>query len=172
VLGGAGGGTVEAADLCHEAGLELTPIPQEIRNELRDKIPHAWDWVGNPIDASIIGFGEFNETHILQMMAAHPAYDLILINFHVERALRRMGLKELPAEVAEGLRKLSTDNGKALAVVIDEPELRDEARLRAVISARDVLGKAGIAVYPTVERAVRSIGVYVRYQAEREARRA
>ena len=169
VLGGAGGGTVEAADLCHEAGLELTPIPQEIRDEMRDKLPHAWDWVGNPIDASIIGFGEFNEMHILQMMAASPAYDLILINFHVERALRRMGLKELPPEVADNIRRLASDNGKALAVVIDEPELRDEARFKAAINARDIFGQAGVAVYPTVERAVRSIGAYVRYQAEREA---
>ncbi|HUS81894.1 MAG TPA: CoA-binding protein [Dehalococcoidia bacterium] len=170
VLGGAGGGTVEAADLCNEAGLELTPIPREIRDEMRDKIPHAWDWIGNPIDASIIGMGEFNEMHILQLMAANPAYDLVLINFHVERALRRMGLKEFPREVAQGIRKLATDNGKALAIVIDEPEMRDETRFKAAIDARDMFGQEGVAVYPTVERAVQSMGAYVRYQAERDAR--
>jgi acyl-CoA synthetase (NDP forming) len=169
VLGGAGGGTVEAADLCHEAGLELTPLPRNIREAMREKLPHAWDWVGNPVDASIIGFGEFNEMHILQMMAADPTYDLVLINFHVERALRRMGLKEIPLELAEGIRKLGTDNGKALAVVIDDPELRDEARLRAAIAARDIFGEAGVAVYPTVERAVNSMGAYVRYLQERDS---
>jgi acyl-CoA synthetase (NDP forming) len=170
VLGGAGGGTVEAADLCHEAGLELTPIPQEIRDAMRDKLPHAWDWIGNPVDVSIIGPGEFNEMHILQMMASNPAYDLLLINFHVERALRRMGLKVLPPEVAENFRKLAADNGKALAVVMDEPELRDETRFKASVDARDMFGRAGVAVYPTIERAVRSLGAYVRYQAERESR--
>jgi acetyltransferase len=167
VLGGAGGGTVEAADLCHEAGLELTPIPQSIRDTMREKLPHAWDWVGNPIDASIIGAGEFGEMHILQMMAADPAYDLILINFHVERALRRLGLKEIPPELAEAMHRLGTDNDKALAIVIDDPELRDEARLRASIAARDIFGNAGVAVYPTVERAVHSMGAYVRYLQER-----
>lgn len=170
VLGGAGGGTVEAADLCHEAGLELVPIPQEIRDEMREKLPHAWDWVGNPVDASIIGFGEFNEMHILQMMAANPVYDLILINFHVERALRRMGLREIPPEVVDGIRRLGTDNDKALAIIIDDPESRDEARLRSVIAARDLFGEAGVAVYPTIDRAVSSLGAYVRYQMQRKPR--
>ena len=80
-----------------------------------------------------------------------------------------MGLKEIPPELAESVHRLGTDNGKALAVIIDDPELRDEARLRAAIAARDVFGQAGVAVYPTVERAVRSMGAYVRYLEERRA---
>ena len=40
VMGGAGGGMVEAADLCAEAGLELPPLPDEI--DLEDG--HAGDF--------------------------------------------------------------------------------------------------------------------------------
>jgi len=80
-----------------------------------------------------------------------------------------MGLKEIPQEFAEAVHRLGTDNGKALAIVIDDPELRDEARLRAAIAARDLFGRVGVALYPTVERAVHSMSAYVRYQQERRA---
>jgi acyl-CoA synthetase (NDP forming) len=170
VLGGAGGGTVEAADLCHEAGFELSPVPQSLREVMREKVPHAWDWVGNPIDGSIIGFsGNFNELNILQLMAADPTFDLVLINLTVERLLRRMGFKEIPPEYAEVVHRLGTDNEKAVAVVIDEPELRDPERLNAAVSARDIFGAAGVAVFPTVERAVKTLSAYVHYLKEREA---
>ncbi len=173
VLGGAGGGTVELADLCNEAGFVLSPMPQSVRDVMREKVPHAWDWVGNPIDGSIIGFnGDFNELNILQMMAADPTFDLVLINLTVERLLRRMGFKEIPPDYADTIRRLGTDNGKAVAVVIDEPELRDEERLNASVAARDVFGARGVAVYPTVERAVKTLSTYVRYLQEREARRS
>jgi acyl-CoA synthetase (NDP forming) len=173
VLGGAGGGTVEAADLCNEAGLEVAPVPQEVRDALRDKLPHAWDWIGNPLDASIIGFGRraINEMDILEMMAASPAYDLVLVNFHVERALRHLEMETLPQEIIDRLRRLGTDNNKALMVIVDDPESRDELRLRAVMEARDLLGAAGVAVYNTIERATHALGTYVRYQTERQAGR-
>ncbi len=171
VLGGAGGGTVEAADLFHEAGFELCPMPQSVRAIMREKVPHAWDWVGNPIDGSIIGFtGDFNEMNILQMMAADPSFDLVLVNLTVERLLRRMGFKQIPPEYAKLVHKLGTDNGKAVAVVIDEPELRDETGLGAAVQARDIFGAEGVAVYPTIERAVKSLSTYIRYSLERQPR--
>ena len=90
VLGGAGGETVEAADLCQEAGLELAPLPQEIREKLRDQIPHAWDWVGNPVDGSILGWGRSEAYTIIEMMAASPAYNAVIANVRgLEHALRR-----------------------------------------------------------------------------------
>lgn len=172
VLGGAGGGTVEAADLCAEAGLELTPVPQEIREALRDKLPHAWDWIGNPLDASILGWGPLraNEMDILGMMAAHPAYDGVLLNFHVERALHRMGLEKLPPEAIDMVARLGRDNGKALVLVIEEPEAREEARVKAVLEARDQLAAAGLAVYPDIERGIRAMGRYISYEMQRAAR--
>jgi acetyltransferase len=173
VLGGAGGGTVEAADLCAEAGLDLTPIPADIRQTLREKLPHAWDWIGNPIDASIIGWGplQVSEMDILGMMAANPAYDGVLINFHVERALHRMGLERLPPEAIDMVARLGSDNGKPLVLVIEEPEAREEARIKAVLEARDALAAAGLAVYPDIERGIRAMGRYISYEMQRRSER-
>ena len=168
VLGGAGGGTVEAADLCAEAGLEMPPIPQTIRESLRERLPYAWDWIGNPLDVSIM-MGESNEMDILEMMAAHPIYDGIMLNFHVERALHRLGVDRLPAEAIDRMKRLGTANGKALMMIVEEPESRDESRLRGVLAARDQMAAAGIAIYPSIERATQIMGRYVRYEAQRRA---
>ena len=53
VAGGGGGGSVMAADLCEEAGLDVIPLPDEIREELRKQNNPIWDWVTNPVDFSI-----------------------------------------------------------------------------------------------------------------------
>jgi len=169
VLGGAGGGTVETADLCTEAGLELSPLPSEIREALREKLPHAWDWVGNPVDASIIGLGPVSEIDILDMMAASPAYDAIILNLPVERALHRMGTDRFPPEAIERLKRLGTANGKALMIVAEEPESREESRVKAVLDARDQFAAAGVAVYPDIERGIWAMARYVHYEAQRRA---
>jgi len=169
VLGGAGGGTVEAADLCYEAGLRLPPMPLDIREEMREKLPDAWDWVGNPVDVSILGFGKrapFSEMEILRLMAAHSDYDLVILNLPVERLLRRYDLKELPEEAIAGVRALGVDNGKALAAIVEDPEAPDESRIKGVMQAREALANGGIAVFPTLDRAAHAIGVYVRHQLQ------
>lgn len=53
VMGGAGGSSVNAADVFEEAGLHLPPIPQEIRDALAAKGFHRTDWYNNPIDGSV-----------------------------------------------------------------------------------------------------------------------
>ena len=170
VLGGAGGGTVEAADLCQEAGLELAPMPQQIREDLREKVPHAWDWVGNPIDGSILGWGSFNPLDIVEMMAASPAYDAIIANTHVEHILRHHGGDKAFRETLDRLKRLGTESGKATMLVIENPESSDERGWKAVTQARDELAAAGAAIYPDIQRAAQAMGRYVHYMAARRER--
>lgn len=167
VLGGAGGGTVEAADLCQEAGLELAPLPQSMREEIREKVPHAWDWVGNPVDGSILGWGAFNAQDIVEMMAASPAYDAIIASTHVDHAVSRGGAKAL-REMIDRLKRLAKGHGKAAMLVMGDPESRDERRWKAAMQARWELTEAGIALYPEIERAVRAMGRYVDHMIQRK----
>jgi len=51
--GGGGRLSVMAADLCEEAGLNVIPLPDEIRQELKKAGNPIWDWVTNPVDFSI-----------------------------------------------------------------------------------------------------------------------
>src|SRR3990170_1850410 len=135
VLGGAGGGTVEAADLCQEAGLELAPLPQDIREALREKLPHAWDWVGNPVDGSIVGWGSFIALDIVEMMAASPAYDAVIANINLAHALSWDDGERMFRQGIDRLKKLGTESGKATILVIGDPESREDWRWKAVMEA-------------------------------------
>src|SRR3990172_6539661 len=154
VLGGAGGETVETADLCHEAGLDVAPLPQELREALRDKLPHAWDWVGNPVDGSILGWGRSEALDVIRLMAASPAYDLIFANARgVEHMLNQEDGDKLFRGAIDLLKRLGTGGDKAPMPVRGERESREERRGKAVMDARHELAAAGVAVYPDIERA-------------------
>jgi acyl-CoA synthetase (NDP forming) len=171
VLGGAGGETVETADICQEAGLDVAPLPQDIREGLREKLPHAWDWVGNPVDGSILGWGRFEALEVIQLMAASPAYDVIFANARgVEHMLNQEDGEKLFRNAIDLLKRLAKESGKATVLVMGEPEFRDERRWKATMDAREELAAAGVAIYPDIERAARAMGRYVRYLAERQNR--
>ena len=169
ILGGAGGETVETADICNEAGLDVAPLPQDVREALREKLPHAWDWVGNPIDGSILGWGRFEALEVIELMAASPAYDLIFANARgVEHMLNREDGEKIFRNAIDVLKELGKKNGKAMVLVMGEPEFRDERRWKAAMGARDEMAAAGVAIYPDIERAARAMGRYVRYVTERQ----
>jgi acyl-CoA synthetase (NDP forming) len=172
VLGGAGGETVESADLCNEAGLELPLPPDEMRRELREKVPHAWDWVGNPVDASILAWGQRSESFaVMEMMAASPAYDAIIANVRgLEHALSRDNGEELFRETMDRAKRLAKESGKAAMFVLGEPESSEEWRWKGAIRVREELAAAGVALYPDMDRATRALGLYLRYFARRRDR--
>lgn len=173
VLGGAGGDSVETADICHEAGLDVAPLPQDLRETLREKLPDAWDWVGNPVDGSILGWGRFEALEVTQLMAASSAYDLIMVNARsVEHMLNQEDGEKLFGSAIDILKRLGKESGKATMVIMGEPEFRDERRWKAAIDARDGLAASGVAIFPDFGRAARAMGRYVRYTARRAERHA
>ena len=169
VLGGAGGETVESADLCQEAGLELPLPPDDMREELREKMPHAWDWVGNPVDASILAWGRRSEAFaVMEMMAANPVYDAIIANVRgIEYALARDDGGELFRDTLDRAKRLAKQSGKAAMFVLGEPESNEDWRWKGAIQVRDELAAAGIAVYPDMDRATRAMRRYLDYLARR-----
>jgi acyl-CoA synthetase (NDP forming) len=169
VLGGAGGETVESADLCHEAGLDVAPIPQEIREALREKLPHTWDWIGNPIDASILTWGRFEAADVLRLMVASSAYDLVIANVRGLEwiAAPEEGGGQVFRGAVEMLKRLGRESRKAVMLVMSDSESREEWRRELALQARRELATAGVAIYPDIGRAARAMGRYVRYLAQR-----
>ena len=170
VLGGAGGGTVEAADLCHEAGLQLPPVPAEVREQLRDKLPHAWDWVGNPLDDSILDWGGgFDGSDIIALMAASPAYDAIIENANFDFLLSPED-DSVYRRTIERLKSIATTSGKAAMVVLNLKRPREEWRRKAVARAYQDMVAAGAALFPDMERASRTMGRYLSYMLQRQSK--
>ena len=72
----AGGWGVLTADACLQAGLELIPLPEDLREQIDRMVPARWSR-GNPID---LAGGETRDTipELLDRMAAHPDVDAIV----------------------------------------------------------------------------------------------
>jgi len=174
-IAGAGGGpSVLSADECEEAGLEVVDLPPEMRRELRDRGIEIWDWVGNPVDVSIIGGFGLTDMDMLRLMADSLHFDILigLINELIMFTLSRGEGAEMRLKGAvEGYRRLKEESGKPLLAIIgDDGSGREEYgdRCGEVISqGRTDLIAAGIPFYPTIGRAARAARKVMEYYQRR-----
>jgi acyl-CoA synthetase (NDP forming) len=164
VLGGGGGRTVLSADLCEEAGLTVAPLPTEIREDLRERAPQLWDWVGNPVDQSILAEDPLLGVHIFEMMSRSPHFDVLIANVGEDWILGRPNGDVALNGLAEMLVGISRSTTKPMAVVLGSPDSPNEWRWRAVVGAHQKLVDSGVAVYPSIGRAARAIGRFVTVQ--------
>jgi len=164
VLGTGGGPSVLAADECEEAGLDVIPMPNEIREELRGKGVPVWDWIGNPVDLTIAG-GAFGPGDLLQMMGKSESFDLLVAitgEPHYKRQQQR-----LTADAYVERYRNDDPKRKPLLVVVPDKSLDvnsyEEPSARLFSEIRTKLVAAGIPFYPTVGRAARAARKLVDY---------
>ena len=167
-VGGGGGRGVQTADACIEVGLLVPPLTDEIRERLRERSP-LWDWIGNPVDQSILagtGAGTSGAA-ILEMMAESPEYDLLIANIGEDWVLGRPDFARRLSHIVERFVDIARGCPKPLAFVLGPADSPDEERWRAVEGARGQFVEAGLAVFPTAERAASALSRYVRYWEDR-----
>ena len=167
-VGGGGGRGVQAADACTEEGLSVPPLSDAIRQQIRERSP-LWDWIGNPVDQSILaGTGAgVSGAAILEMMVESPDYDLLIANIGEDWVLGRPDFTRRLSHIVERFVDIGRRCPKPLAFVLGPADSPEEERWRAVEGARGQLVEAGLAVFPTVERAAWALGRYVRWWEER-----
>jgi len=173
VAGGAGGSSVLAADLCEEAGLDVIPLPTEIRKQLRAQGSQIWDWIGNPADMSIGMDRNWGTGDMLKMMAANSDFDLLItfVHGHFHGSQERIS-----AETFLKQYRVNELNNKPLLAVIEEQgqggnsdaeqawvqELMEEVKAGLIA--------AGVPFYPSIERAAEAAGKLVDFYRRRESR--
>ncbi len=169
--GGGGGATVMGADECEEAGLNVINLPAEIREALRGKNNPIWDWVGNPIDGSIMGGFDISAMSVFEMMSRSDGFDLLIGGiagstlFGKERMITGINGN------ANGYLKIRKETSKPLLVAVQEDSLGTEnycdEGAKAVAEARTNLIAAGIPIYPTLARAARAARRMIDYYKNR-----
>ena len=172
VVGGGGGRAVQSADACEDEGLELVPLPPEVRELLQERAPHLVDWVGNPVDQSILAGGPVSGARMLEMMAASPHFDLLIANIGEDWILGRPDAEERLLHVVGRFLEVADRTSKPLAFVLAFADSPEEWRRKLVTEAWARLVGAGVAVYPTVERAAWALNRFVGHWQERETRKA
>ncbi len=169
-IGGEGGGaSVLAADQCEEAGLDVIPIPAEIREELKSKGVPIWDWISNPIDISILGGSGFTGTDMLRMMARNQNFDLLIA---IIGAPFGRNQQNTMAEAHLEQYKLAENNQKPLLAVVADRSLGtndyDDKSWKLTCEVRKQLIAANIPFYPTIGRAARAARKVIDYYRRRE----
>jgi acyl-CoA synthetase (NDP forming) len=145
----------------------VPPLPDDIRRQLRELAPDLWDWIGNPVDQSILAGASVSGAAILQMMIESPEYDLLVANIGEDWVLGRPDFARRLSHIVERFVDIARRCPKPVAFVLGPADSPDEERWRAVEGARGQLVKAGLAVFPTVERAASALSRYVGYWEER-----
>jgi acyl-CoA synthetase (NDP forming) len=168
VAGGGGGGSVLAADLCEEAGLDVIPLPAEIREELKKQGNPVWDWISNPADFSILPGGVGAEA-LSKMMAAHAAIDLNIV-FIVPRGSRG------PLTVDSLITQFPFDDMKSkplFAILYDRSsgEKDPTGRITGIFTEfKNRLVEKSIPVYPNITRAANAAAKMVKFYKQQKTR--
>lgn len=167
ITGGGGGHGVLNADECEEKGFNVVPLPQDIREYLREKAPVIWDWVSNPVDVSIMRGTGINHAEILLLMAKHPDFDFLIGQITSDTPANREDYTARVMLECETYIQIFKSNLKPIVVVISDRSLGiDEMsnwRWQLFGQVRTNLANAGLPFFSTIGSAVRVIKELIHY---------
>jgi len=163
MVGGGGGRSVLTADLCQELGLAVPPLPPDVERRVAERAPDLAGWVTNPVDQSILAGSGLGGGQVLEWLDESDGVDLLLANVGEPWAFGRPNGEAIVTRVVERFVQVGTNTQKPFAVVLGPSDYPDAERSRLVSQARERLVGAGLAVYPSVERAVRTMARFAAY---------
>ncbi len=158
VVGGGGGRSVQSADACEENGLVVTPLPDAVREQVREKAPQLAGWVGNPVDQSILAGAGVSSNGLLELMLASGAYDLAIANIGEDWFFGRPDAEGRLKHACDRLAAIIQASERPVAVVLGPTETTVAWQRELIDGIRDGFVASGIAVYPSVERAAFALG--------------
>jgi acyl-CoA synthetase (NDP forming) len=163
MVGSGGGRSVLTADLCEELGLSVPPIPEDVERRIAEKAPDLAGWLTNPVDQSILAGSGLGGGQVLEWLAGSDGIDLLLANVGEAWALGRPNAEALLSRIPERFVEIARRTSKPLAAVVGPADYPDERLWRLVSGAREALVAGELAVYPSVERAVRTLARFSAY---------
>lgn len=161
VLGGGGGVSVLAADICDRAGIPVPWFGERTQERLRSFTPVAGTSVRNPLDAGFMFEGDHLES-AMTAVAEDESIDWLMVHTGTDSGFRsdRRGFEE---RFAAQLGELAPKLGRPLAVVIRPPSSAEGFQSGLELQRR--LNDAGIACYGSLEACVTAVRRYLDWQA-------
>ncbi|MEX0801067.1 MAG: CoA-binding protein [Dehalococcoidia bacterium] len=170
MVGGGGGRSVLTADLCEELGLSVPPLPEDVEKRIAEAAPDLAGWITNPVDQSILAGSGVSGAQVLEWLDESPGIDMLIANVGEAWALGRPNAEALLTRIPERFAEIGRRTAKPFAAVLGPADYPDETMQRLVSAARDRLVGAGLALFPSVERAVRTLARVREYWAKRDIR--
>jgi acyl-CoA synthetase (NDP forming) len=177
IMSAGGGLSVMSADICEEAGLMVPPMPVEIREELKSWAPEIWDWIGNPIDISIMGAVSVGFSRIItelpRLMAATPQFDFLVSEFSDDNPFLIELWQGLAAGQTEMFLKLYNEKLKPMIAVVHSEAATDDLpsyqRWKILAEQRARYASAGVPTYSTMAEAAGAVRKFIDYHRARAA---
>jgi acyl-CoA synthetase (NDP forming) len=173
VAGGGGGKSMVSADVWEEEGFELPEFTAEFRKKLKEKIPELWDWVRNPIDASLFQGTPMVDVNVLEWLSKEDGFDIWVANLTQDDPLPNDVWENVLAPNFLNSVTAIKKNGKPVVCVIETGEIgpaeMESWKWRAIAETRRQIVNQGIAVFPSAQRAAKAIGRLANYWAWRES---
>jgi acyl-CoA synthetase (NDP forming) len=171
IMSAGGGLSVMSADVCEEAGLKVPPMPDKIREELKIKAPEIWDWIGNPIDISIMGAVSAGFAEVIRvlprLMAESPSFDFLIGEYSDDNPFLTEVWKGLAAGQTEMFINLCHEKLKPIVAVVHSEaattDLPSYDRWKILAEQRARYAAARIPTYSTVAEATRAAKKYIDY---------
>ncbi|MDT7944584.1 MAG: CoA-binding protein [Dehalococcoidia bacterium] len=163
VVGGGGGRSVLAADRSEEEGLATPPLTPRIQEHIALKAPELAGWVTNPVDQSILAGSGVGGAEILALMAEDPEYDALIAILGEPWALGRPNAEAILRRVAQRFMAVASHTSKPVAVVVHPADYEEEWQWRLLQEVRREMVAAGMAIFPSVDRAIVALARFMRY---------
>jgi len=172
IAGGGGGKSMVSADVWEEEGFELPELSVEFRKKLKEKVPELWDWVRNPIDASLFQGTPVVDINLLEWLSNEDGSDILVANLTQDDPLPEdIWEKVLAANFLQSVMAIKK-NGKPVLCIIETGEISlaemESWKWRAIAETRRQIIDQGLAVFPSPERAARATKRLVNYWAWRK----
>lgn len=161
VLGGGGGVSVLAADICERNGIPVPWFNQATQDVLREFTPVAGTSIRNPLDAGFMLEGDNMET-ALKAVCDDPSIDWLMVHTGADGGGPRSRQDNFAAQMAKGLASVVPKLSKPLAVVIRQP--RTNAGFERGLDLQRRLNEQGIACYQSIEACARAVKRYLDWQ--------
>ncbi len=167
LMGGAGGNSVAATDICARIGLSVPEISEEVQRKLRTFIGVAGTSVRNPMDVGMQLKGPDDYVRVLELVASDPAIDVVIIEMHPMMA--RHGGRKRAQRMMENLVEFAAPHRSSKPIVVAMRNSGDNlASERARLRITESFLAAGVPVFRSMERACRAIYKATSYYERRE----
>ncbi len=154
-IGGGGGSSVLITDQFEKAGLKVPPLPEELRQKIREFTPVAGNMLRNPIDYSQT-VGELDKlAKTLAIVSQWDGIDFLVGFLHMEYALQQ-GL-ELTLGIIDTILETARISGKPVAFIF--PLEISVEYIEAVLAITQKCVRAGSPVYYTFTDAANALNL-------------
>jgi acyl-CoA synthetase (NDP forming) len=169
IAGGGGGKSVISADVWEEEGFQIPDLSLGVREKLKEEVPEVWDWLRNPVDASILQKAPISVMNLLRMIGNEEKFDVLVANMTQDDPyLGDIWLKTMGKDLLDGVLAIR-EEGKPVICVIETGEFSSSDmskwRWSAIAEIRKDITSRGIPVFPSPARAAKALRRFTDYWA-------